>query len=387
MKKLMLVTAILAIPVFAILQGTIGAEPSQKSSTQDEAIKVLFDNSHGETAGAADWVINGGFSDFAGALMEKGYEVDQLNKQEPITYDDLENQDVFIMGEPNIPLKASEQEALIKFADHGGGIFFIADHYNADRNKNRWDASEILNGYRRGAFGEPTKGMSDDEASSEAMTDVSSTDWLSKNFGIRFRYNALGDITAKDIVDEDQSFGITEGVNGVAMHAGSTLAVTDPNQAKGIVYLPQTDQKWNYAVDQGVYNGGGQDEGPFVAIAKRGEGKAAFIGDSSPVEDATPKYKREETGDSKKTYDGFKEEDDGSLLVNLISWLGKKESYTSFDQVDGLELDNATPLIDIEDPSTSTEPKSEPWATPAEGYKWWDPSTFKGGSYTGSDSN
>ena len=27
--------------------------------------KILFDNTHAETAGAADWVIDGGFSDFA----------------------------------------------------------------------------------------------------------------------------------------------------------------------------------------------------------------------------------------------------------------------------------------------------------------------------------
>jgi hypothetical protein len=165
------------------------------------------------------------------------------------------------------------------------------------------------------------------------------------------------------------------------MHAGSTLAITDPNKAKGIVYLPKTSVAWASAVDQGVYDGGGRAEGPFVAVSKLGLGKAGFIGDSSPVEDATPKYLREETGTAKTTYDGFKEQNDGTLLVNMIDWLAKQESYTSLSQVSGLQLDQPTTLLAMEDPQTSTEPVAEPWAAPSPGYKWYDSSTFKPGSY------
>ncbi|RLQ91100.1 endonuclease [Falsibacillus albus] len=343
--------------------------------------KILFDNTHGQTAGAADWVINGGFSDFGNALAGKGYYVKELRKSNPITLDDLKEYDAFVIGEANIPYKASEQQAMLDYVEQGGSIFFIADHYNADRNKNRWDASEVFNGYRRGAWDNPAKGMSTEEANSAAMQNVTSSDWLSDNFGIRFRYNALGDITANNIVAPDQSFGITEGVSTVAMHAGSTLAITDPAKAKGIVYLPKTDVSWGYAVDQGVYAGGGVDEGPFVAISKVGKGKAAFIGDSSPVEDASPKYLREENGSTKTTYDGFKEQNDGTLLVNLMNWLSTKEDYTGFDQVDGLTLDQPTKLLAFETPENSTEPQAEPWAAPDAGYKWYDPSTFAAGSY------
>lgn len=74
--------------------------------------------------------------------------------------------------------------------------------------------------------------MSTDERNSDAMQNVTSTDWLSDNFGVRFRYNALGDINANIVVPADQAFGITEGVSAVAMHAGSTLAITDPEKAK-----------------------------------------------------------------------------------------------------------------------------------------------------------
>ncbi|RCX20714.1 hypothetical protein DFP94_103447 [Fontibacillus phaseoli] len=345
--------------------------------------KVLFDNTHGQTAGAADWVIDGGFSDFGHALAGDGFEVKELRKSSPITYSDLSSYEVFVIAEPNIPFKQSEQAAMKQYVEEGGSIFFIGDHYNADRNKNRWDGSESINGYRRGAWENPTKGMSTEEKNSAAMQGVVSSDWLGDNFGVRFRYNALGDITANQIVAPDQAFGITEGVSGVAMHAGSTLAITDPSKAKGIVYLPETDDAWGNAVDQGVYNGGGVAEGPYVAVSKVGLGKAAFIGDSSPVEDASPKYLREETGAKKTTYDGFKEQDDGVLLVNMVNWLADQENYTELDQVAQLQLDEETVLHPFEAPEASTEPQPEPWSAPAAGYKWWDSSTFKAGSYGG----
>ncbi|MDT9720970.1 chitinase N-terminal domain-containing protein [Paenibacillus sp. ClWae2A] len=354
-----------------------------KVVNQNAGKKVLFDNSHGQTAGAADWVIDGGFSDFGNALANDGYYVKELRKTTPFTYDDLKEYNVFVIAEPQIPFKTSEQAALKQYVETGGSIFFVGDHYNADRNKNRWDGSEVINGYRRGAFEDPAKGMSTDERNSEAMQNITSSDWLSDNFGVRFRYNALGDINANIVVPADQAFGITEGVSAVAMHAGSTLAITDPEKAKGIVYLPKTNAKWNNAVDQGVYNGGGIEEGPYVAVSKLGAGKAAFIGDSSPVEDASPKYLREETGTRKTTYDGFKEADDAVLLVNTVNWLATQENYTDLTQVNGLELDTATALLPFEEPAASTEPQAEPWAAPAAGYKWYDRSTFKAGSYGG----
>ncbi|GAA3413603.1 OmpL47-type beta-barrel domain-containing protein [Paenibacillus hodogayensis] len=381
-----------ALPIQSLLAGgwsEVRAEgPSDpapyieaKVVNENAGKKVLFDNTHEQTAGAADWVIDGGFSDFANALANNGYYVKELRKSGPIELADLNSYDVFVVAESNVPYKTSEQRAMEQYVKNGGSIFFIADHYNADRNKNRWDGSEVFNGYRRGAWSDPAKGMSAEEKSSEAMLDVVSSDWLATHFGVRFRYNALGDINANQIVRPDQALGITEGVSSVAMHAGSTLAILDPTRAKGIVYLPQTKDAWANAVDQGVYNGGGFAEGPYVAVAKTGAGKAAFIGDSSPVEDATPKYLREDTGAKKTTYDGFKEQDDGKLLVNIINWLSKKESYTSLNEVSGLQLDQPTALLPFEEPAASTEPQPEPWAAPNAGYKWYDRNTFKPGSY------
>jgi hypothetical protein len=369
----------IAPSVFA--EGPLDPAPVIQPTGTPNGKKVLFDNTHGQTAGAADWVIDGAFSDFGNALANNGYYVKELRKTTPVVYEDLSGYDVLVIGEANIPYKTSEQAALLQYVQNGGSIFFVADHYNADRNKNRWDSSEVFNGYRRGAWNDPAKGMSTEERNSAAMQGVASSDWLANNFGVRIRYNALGDINATNIVTPSQAFGITSGVSSVAMHAGSTLAIIDPQKAKGIAYLPATTSKWASAVDQGVYAGGGVNEGPYAAVAKVGAGKAGFIGDSSPVEDATPKYKREETGGTKTTYNGFTEQNDSTLLVNMVNWLSTKESYTSLSQVSGLQLDQATPLLSMETPQTSTEPQTEPWSAPAAGYKWWDPSTFKLGSY------
>ncbi|KAA9006346.1 DNA-binding protein [Paenibacillus spiritus] len=370
--------ALPSAPTFA--EGPSDPAPSLTPATANGK-KVLFDNTHGQTAGAADWVIDGGFSDFANGLASAGYYVKELRKSAPITLSDLSGYDVFVLPEANIPYKTSEQSALLSYVQSGGSLFFISDHYNADRNKNRWDASEVFNGYRRGAWSNPALGMTSEEAASSAMSGVASSDWLSANFGVRFRYNALGDITANQVVAPAQAFNITSGVSAVAMHAGSTLAITDPSRAKGIVYVPTTAASWSSAVDQGVYNGGGTAEGPFVAVSKVGAGKAGFIGDSSPVEDATPKYKKEENGGVKTTYDGYQEQNDAKLLVNMVNWLSTKESYTSLTAVPGLTLDSPTALYSWEAPASSTEPVAEPWAAPAAGYKWYDPATFKSGSY------
>lgn len=373
--------AALGIPSLKVnAEGPSDPAPSITPATANGK-KVLFDNTHAQTAGAADWVIDGAFSDFAGGLAGAGYYVKELRKSTAITLADLSGYDVFVIPEANIPYKTSEQAALLSYVNAGGSIFFISDHYNADRNKNRWDASEVFNGYRRGAWSNPALGMSTEEAASSAMSGVASSDWLSTNFGVRFRYNALGDVVANNIVAPAQAFNITSGVSSVAVHAGSTLAITNPAKAKGIVYVPTTATAWSSAVDAGVYNGGGVAEGPFVAVAKVSAGKAAFIGDSSAVEDATPKYKKEETGGTKTTYDGYEEEDDATLLLNMVNWLATKESYTSLSAVPGLNLDTATTLSSWELPANSTQPVAEPWATPASGYKWYDPSTFKSGSY------
>lgn len=387
MKKLNKVFTALAITTMSMTAIPIDTyshttETAPSIGTKQKG-EVLFDNSHGQTAGAADWTIDGGFSDYANHIAKQGYKVTELRGESNITPETLKDKKILVIPEANIPFKTSEQQAMTQFTQQGGSILFISDHYNADRNLNRIDASEAMNGYRRGAYSDMTKDMNDGERHSKAMQGVQSSDWLAQNFGVRFRYNALSDLTTSNMLKGKESLGITDQVNRVTMHAGSTLAITDPNKAKGIVYTPEglsTNQKWGHAVDEGVYNGGGQAEGPYIAISKVGKGKAAFIGDSSLVEDSSPKYQREDNGKSKKTYDGFKEADNAQLLSNLTKWLGTSESADSITGL-GVSKDKATTLKAFEQPENSTEPQKEPWNTPPSNYKWYDRSTFAKGSY------
>ena len=360
---------------------------------------VLFDNSHGETAGQADWVIDGGFSDFADDLVNNGYTVkeyrgvdkdgdgviryyddrkpENVNKNEAvITYDAIKDADVFVMAEANRPFTIAEHDALKKFVDSGKGIYFISDHYNADRNTNTWDGTEVFDGYNRstassynmgGAYGDLRNPQSANKG------------WLAENFGIRFRFNAL-DLKAgfSGIKSPAETEGITQGVKPILMAAGGTLSIVDGNKAKGLVYLSPTDKpvKWNSAADDGLYFGG-EKEGAFVAISKPSKGKAAFIGDSSPIEDDTTKYRNESDGSIKKTHPGYKSAGSAATLsVNIINWLAKSEDYVGFDGTTRKKgVNTPEPMADME----KDETQAEPWSTPK--YDPWNTDTFAPGSY------
>lgn len=383
--------------------------PEKKPTSQDDNGKlVLFDNSHAETAGSADWVIDGAFSDFADTLVKEGYTVKEYRgidkngdsairfyddrkssnvelNEAIITYNAIKNADVFVIAEANRPFRKSEYDALKKFVDAGKGIFFISDHYNADRNKNTWDSTEVFNGYNRSTDSKYNMGGVYGDLRNPQN---SNKGWLSQNFGLRFRFNGIncksGVSGIKSIIESE---GITKNVNPILMAAGSTLAITDNKKAKGIIYFASNDNvfKWNHAVDTGIYYGG-EDEGAYVAISKPSAGKAAFIGDSSPIEDITPKYKSEENGKKKQTYNGFIDSGNAAVLsINIINWLAKQENYVGFDGINhpkGVLTPN--PMADVE----KNTPQSEPWDIPD--YDPWDTNTFAYGSYgasNGPDSN
>lgn len=364
---------------------------------------VLFDVSHGGTEGNADWVIDGAFSDFADALVNEGYRVeeyrgidlnndgliqfvDDLNtpsnssiNEAIITYAAIQHADVFVLAETNRPFKISEYQALEQFVAAGKGIYFIADHYNADRNLNTWDATEVFNGYNRSTLSQYNFGGE----YGDLRNPGNAQGWLAQNFGIRFRFNSVDYLAGvSDITAPVLSENITQNVQPILMAAGATLAITDASKAKGLVYFSSQDNPtaWQHANDSGLYYGG-RDEGPYVAIAKSGAGKAAFIGDSSPIEDATPKYRRQDSGSTKRTYPGWTDPGDAATLsINIVNWLATPESYTAFDNNNGHTSGELTPIpkapTEMDDPDNGV-----PWNTPSNGYNPWDPATFANGSY------
>jgi len=372
------------------------------SEVNNNGKTILFDVSHGGVEGNADWVIDGGFSDFADALVEQGYTVKEyrgidLNNdglirffddrtpsstqnEAVISYQGIQDADVLVLAESNRPFTLSEQQALEQFVADGKGIFFIADHYDADRNLNTWDATEVFNGYNRSDLDKYNLGGEYGDWRNPKMADAG---WLVDNFGIRFRFNGVDyKQGVSGVVAANKTEGLTAGVQPVLMAAGATLAIVDEQKAKGLVYFAESDNpvKWKYAKDNGLYFGG-EAEGPYVAIAKSGAGKAAFIGDSSPIEDATPKYKRQDTGQNKRTYPGWTDSGNAATLsINIINWLATPESYHYFDNNNGhtAGIATQTPMADQE---KSDPNNGQPWGSPAGDFNAWDTDTYQDNSF------
>lgn len=383
--------------------------PIKTPGANDNGKVVLFDVSHGGTEGNADWVIDGGFSDFADDLVAAGYTVHEYRgvdknsdgviqfvddytspstansnaNEAVISYGAISYADVLVLAESNRPFTQAEQQALEDFVADGKGIFFVADHYNADRNLNSWDATEVYNGYNRSTLSAFNVGGSYGDLRNPGSAN---SGWLVQQFGIRFRFNAIDWISGVSGIQASADVeGLTSGVGPVLMAAGSTLAIVDPSRAKGLVYFSASDipQPWGSAVDSGLYYGG-TNEGPYVAIAKSGAGKAAFIGDSSPIEDATPKYKRQDSGNTKSTYPGWTDSGNAAQLsLNLIDWLATPESYTQFSggtHPAGTATPNPMASVEQDDPDSG-----QPWSSPSGGYEPWDASTFDYGAYGAAD--
>ncbi len=140
--------------------------------------KFLFDASHAETAGNADWVLDvdggavpryptpaasgitastpetywtAGLSSWGVALVKLGNSVENLPTGTAITYgnaanpQDLANYNVFVVDEPNTLFTAAEKTAILTFVKNGGGLFMISDHDVSDRNSDGQDSPAIWN--------------------------------------------------------------------------------------------------------------------------------------------------------------------------------------------------------------------------------------------------
>jgi len=369
-----------------------------------------FDNAHGETAGTADWVINGGFGEMACALAGQGYALEEIRAY-PLSLGTLRQYDAVVLAEPNIPLTTAEETALTDYVGAGGGLLLVADHYQSDRNLNTWDGLEVLNGWRRGHYGQPfsTPAYHYNGLNTDApYTFNTENDWLAGAFGLRFRFNALDLADGKQpfhagnpddpddpgILPPDQSLGLTAGVRMVGVYAGSTVSILDPTHALGIVYPNLGSVKaWSHATPSdpvAMYTDavgdpvcdevtmGGRCEGALVAVARPGGGKVAAVGDSSLFEGGTARYRTEGQGNAKQLHDGWTQFDHAALGLNLLHWLTTPEAGS------GIPVTVQQPLTpDPDNLFQLPEPIPEPWAAPPAGYLWYDAHTFKPGAYTG----
>ena len=82
------------------------------------AIKVIYDDTHGQTAENADWVTDGAYSEMADMLKTEGFEIDDLSakaKDGLFTSDLLSNYEAIILAEPNNPYSEEEMKLFVDF--------------------------------------------------------------------------------------------------------------------------------------------------------------------------------------------------------------------------------------------------------------------------------
>ncbi len=229
---------------------------------------VLFDNAHLQTAGNADWTISGGYSDFADAVRNLGYTVDQFGTDDPrdassdsdpdITYDKLSGYALYIVPEPNDPFTPSEQQAILQYIENGGTVFFIADHAGADRNNNGYDAVKIFNQFVA------TLGFKFNE------------DWRSET-PVGGTYDAP----------------FLNGVSEIGAWGAGGIDILSDNVKVAITY---------------------QDGTPFVVYGTYGKGSFVAIADSSPFDDGTG-------SSDDRLYDGWNTYDDAQFAINVVEYL------------------------------------------------------------------
>ena len=224
---------------------------------------VLFDDTKDETAGNADWVIDGAYSDWADALRNEGYIVESLDSGS-ITSDVLSGVNVFVIPEPQDEFTTSEITAIKTFVNNGGGLVLIADHSGSDRNNNGHDSPHIYDN---------NFGVSD--------------------FGFTFNLDQFSEDPISN-VNHTIYPQLTDGVNQIGIWAGSSISITDSQKAKGVIFT---------------------NDGSKVVVvgAEVGSGRVAAIGDSSPFDDGTGHP-------GNHLYDGWNEYDDSKLGVDMVKW-------------------------------------------------------------------
>jgi hypothetical protein len=262
----------------ALVWAALGAEADPAGAAPK---RVLFDNTHAETAGNADWVIDtdqplpvpdqstvtaatprtwwlGAISSWGIDLVKRGFEVATLTSTYGITFGDagnpydLSNFDVFIVPEPNTAFTSAEAAAIFDFVAGGGGLIAVADHIGSDRNGDGIDSPQVWNAL------DP----------SHLFGTAFDTTGPNSNFTEVYSTNVSA------AADDSIIHGPEGDVNGLEFHNGCTMTLflAVNSTVRGVV--------WRNGLPQGT-------TGAMAARAVYGNGRVFFVGDSSPIDDGS----------------------------------------------------------------------------------------------------
>ena len=294
--------------------GTSTALTFTINATAPVVKRFLFDATHGETAGNADWVIDedavpqriptpaqstvtaatpetywtGAISSWGIELVKLGHTVETLPAGIAITYgnagnpQDLANYDVFVVDEPNNVFTAAEKQAILNFINNGGGLFMVSDHTASDRDGDGWDSPAIWN---------------------DLMTNNTI---VSNPFGFSIDLANFSTITS-NVWTNASSSTILTGSQGVVTQmefnngtTATTNTAVNPN-VKGLI--------WKTAATQNNTN-------VMSLSSTYGTGRVFFVGDSSPIDDGTG-------APGNTLFVGWPNYSHKPLFLNASLWLAK----------------------------------------------------------------
>lgn len=279
------------------------------------AKRFLFDATHGETAGNADWVVDedgglpqripspaqstvisstpetywtGALSSWGIELAKQGHTVETLPAGTAITFgnagntQDLSHYDVFVVDEPNTVFSASEKQAILNFVNNGGGLFMVSDHNASDRDGDGWDSPAIWN-------------------------DLMTNNTIQSNpFGFSIDLADFSNITANVLTNSGSSTILT-GSQGVVTQLefnNGTTATLNPGvnpAVKGLIWKTATAQNNNNVMS---------------LSSAYGTGRVFFVGDSSPIDDGTG-------GPGNTLFVGWPNYSHKQLFLNASLWLAQ----------------------------------------------------------------
>ena len=277
--------------------------------------KFLFDASHAETAGNADWVLDvdagvvpryptpaasgitsstpetywtAALSSWGVALVKLGNSVENLPSGTAITYgnaanpQDLANYNVFVVDEPNTLFNATEKAAILNFVKNGGGLFMISDHTISDRNNDGYDSPAIWN---------------------DLMTNNSVQ---ANPFGYSIALTNISETTSNVLASATNPIlnGSQGAVTQLKFSNGATMTKTSGSQATPLI--------WQTTAGQGNTN-------VMLMSSTYGTGRVVCITDSSPADDGTG-------SPGNTVYPGWTEiASHAKMHMNASLWLAKQQ--------------------------------------------------------------
>ncbi|WP_020605300.1 hypothetical protein [Spirosoma spitsbergense] len=280
--------------------------------------KFLFDASHYENAGSADWQIDadgtenvptytggttvetkaqrtptpsytgitsstsetywkGGISSWAIELVKRGNFVETLPVGTAITYgntsnaQDLSNYNVYVVVEPNRLFSAAEKTAIMNFVASGGGLMMVADHTAPSLT------GTDPNGYN------PSDRDGDGADSPRVWNDLMANNGVNNNkpFGFVIDYVDISEkpttkvYTGTNTNAQKVLGGVAGTASKLAFYNGTTATLYPANNTnvQGLFWRMSSTV--------------GSTTSVMALLSTYGSGRVVFIGDSSPADDGT----------------------------------------------------------------------------------------------------